>query len=461
MYKFYIGILALLFSSCSVGPDYVPPETYNEGQIKTELNLITSTKERKKWYDFFQDEQLQYLIAQGIKNNANINIAKLRLQQSRSVSIINKASFLPQVGLTGTYQYEKVSKNIGPAADSRYYSLGFDASWEVDIWGKGRRQNEADLAAISAAHYNVSHVKLIITAEIITNYIKLAQNQEKLRIAQQNATSQQNLVNIIYSKYTNGLVGEVDYNQAKYLLAEIKSQIPEFSEQTDVYKNAIAVLLETLPSQLPIAENKIKILSQKLNFRNDFVYELPADIIRKRPDIAMAEQQLIQQNAKIGEAIADLYPAVNLSAVLGYAARSTGRIIASSSQTDNYSPAVTLPLLNWNKLTESIKLQQLEKEEALVNYKNTIINAISELKKAITAYQNNLAINKQQEISLATMRKTLDLKLKQYENGLTDYSDVLQAQQNCLSAENKYIDSKSQIYQSIVTYYKATGSFYQ
>jgi outer membrane protein TolC len=191
------------------------------------------------------------------------------------------------------------------------------------------------------------------------------------------------------------------------------------------------------------------------------MYDLPADIIRRRPDVAAAEQNLIQQNALIGKAVAKLYPAVNLSALWGYAAKNNGDLFNSSSQTYSYTPTAVLPLLDWNKLQNNVKLQKLLKEEAYLNYKSTVTQAVTELKNAMTNYKNSININQQQAQALSAMRKNSELKLKQYESGLTDFTDVLLARQNVIAAENTYIDGQSLICQNIAAYYKAIGVFYQ
>lgn len=456
-----IFIICAYLTACTVGPDYKVNHIYTDEAIKAELNLDLQQVNQKKWYDFFNDEQLKTLIVKGLEKNTDIQVALSRLHQARIVMSNNKTDYLPQVNFTGEYQYEKVSKNMGPAANTHYFLMGFDAAWEMDIWGKGRRQTEADNAEVEMTKYSLENIKLIITAEIIVNYVKMAQNIEKLKLADKNIRLRKKIYDIMATKYKNGLVNETDYNQSKYLLAEAEMQRPEFLGQAEQYRNALAVLLDVLPSQLLIKNDEIRIFCAKVRFNDDFMYNLPADIIRQRPDVALAEHQLIQQNALIGKAVADLYPAVNLSALWGYATQSSNKIFNSSSQTYNYVPTSVLSLLDWHKLQNNVKLQKLKREEAFLNYKNVVTQAVSELRNIMTAYQNSLKINRQQALSVEAMQKTAELKFKQYENGLTDFSDVLQAQQNHIAAENNYIDGKSNIYRNIAAYYKAIGKFYQ
>ncbi|MBO6281611.1 MAG: TolC family protein [Alphaproteobacteria bacterium] len=457
------SVLMMCFcaAACTVGPDYAPSEIYPDNAVQAELNLNAQPNERRKWYDFFDDAQLKLLIDEGLKQNTDVQTAVLRLKQARIVRAVNTAEYLPTFGLSGGYQYEKASKNIGPAADADYYTVGFDATWEIDIWGSGRRQREADTAVIEQQKYGLENIKTVITAEIISNYIKLAQSLKKMRLAEINAGLQEKIRDTVAAKYKNGLVNETDYNQAEYSVYTIKAQIPAFSGQVEQYKNALAVLLNTLPSRLPLKEDEIKILKSNIPYKDDFIYDLPADIIRRRPDVAVAEQQLIQQNALIGQAVAALYPGVSLSALWGYAAKNSSNLLKSSSQMYNYDGSTLLPLLDWNKLQNKVKLQKLAKDEAFLNYKSVVTQAVSELKNAMTDYRNSRLINQRQAQALSAMRKTSELKLKQYENGLTDFSDVLQARQNLTAAENDYIDGKSTIYQNIAAYYKAIGVFYQ
>ena len=447
-------VVLIYCSSCTIGPSYQQPEFFSQSDLIKELNLHENAILSSDLYENLQDKQLSKLEQIGLKNNTDIQTALSRLRQSRYQLKINQVEFLPQIGLQAGYQYNKSSDNIKMSADSHYYNAGFDALWEMDLWGVSRRQKKADEALVKASEYSLENVKIIVAAEIASNYINWAQSVKKLMTARKNAELQQQILHTVEAKYNNGLTDSIAYNQAQYLLANTKTQIPEFEKQAQIYKNALAVILGVLPSQVPLEFSEVELYAKKTRQLAD----LPVYVIRLRPDVVAAEQNLIAQNALVGKAIAELYPAVNISALFGYASQGGSKLFNNNSQTYSYTPIISLPLLDWNKLQNNINLQKEQQKEAFFIYKNTVLQAASEVKNAMVSYQNDLRANSLQGKALDNVKKTLDYVLQKYENGLTEFSEVLTSQQNYITAENAFIDGKSQILKSEVAFYKASGA---
>ena len=459
--KSVVFLSSIIAVSCTVGPNYKKTETYSDVVIKQELQLQKKHQIPKNWYALFGDEQLNRLIELGLKNNTDIELAVTRLKQARAELRITQTAFLPQIGAQGGYNYQKVSKNIGAAADSQYYSAGFDASWELDLWGKGRRQDEAALAMVKAEEYSLSNVKAMVTAELAANYINLKLAAEKLRIAEQNLALQKDIFNTVHSKYQSGLADDIAYNQAEYLLDNTNAQIPALESQIEQYKNALSVLAGVLPSQLPLdVKKRSPIFMNVYEFNTSAMYDLPAYVIRSRPDVAVAEQNVIAQNALIGAAVADLYPDVSVSALWGYAASGGNSLFNSKSQSYSYKPLVSLPLLDWNRLQNQVEKQRQVKAEALAQYKKVVLSAVSELKNAMTAVQNEIKSNKSKNAALFRMNNVVNSAAERYRNGLIEFSDYATFEQNRLNAQNSSIESRAQIFQNLVAYYKASGGGY-
>ena len=457
MYKALLcSVVCLLCLSCSVGPDYERPLFYNEATIAQELNLQNTASLPCNWYKQFADSQLTGLVEQGLQNSTDVNIAIARLRQARASLQINQADYLPQVGLKGGYNYNKTSKNIGLAADSHYYSAGFDASWELDLWGKGRQQIKADAATLSAAEYTVRDVRLTVAAEVVADYVYLLQNMENLRIAEQNVRLQQDILDTVKTKYQNGLSDETAYSEAQYLLENTKAQLPVYREQIEKYRNALATVVGVIPSELSLKKaDAHKLLHKKVEPElNSF----PLSVIRLRPDVAAVEQQLIAQNALVGKAVAELYPDISISGLWGYAASGGSKLIRSSSQTYNYAPLLTMPLLDWNKLQNNIELQEHIRQEISENYKQTVLNAIAEIKNAQTSFKQNQIAADRKCAAVTNMQTAAKLTQQKYINGLIEFSEVARTQQNLLSAQQEYIASQAQILQSLVAFYKAIGA---
>jgi multidrug efflux system outer membrane protein len=450
---------SLLCLSCTVGPDYNKPDFYSDAVIKKELNLQESYTVSPKWYTQLRDSNLNMLIEKALQNNTDIATAKARLHQARAILKADSVQFLPMINADTGYNYEKNSKNIGTALDYQYYTAGFDASWELDLWGKGRRQDEADTAKVKAAEYTLKNMETTIIAEVAADYVNLLVGEEKLRIAKQNLALQKNIFATVSRKYTEGLTDNIAYKQAGYLVETTGSQIPSLENQISSYKNALATLIGVLPSEIK-QNGQSPLFRYNYKYDEAMPYKLPADIIRKRPDVAAAEQNLIAQNALVGKYVAELYPNVNITALWGFAAKGGSHLFTPHSKTYSYKPILSLPLLDWNSLADNVKAQKYVKEEALQQYKQTVLNAVSELKNAMTAYLTEIAANRRYGKALNDMSEVVKQTQERYNSGITEFSELLTAEQNLLAAQDNYIDSKGRIFQNVIAYYKASGGGY-
>ena len=395
----YILILfCLAVTSCTVGPDYQEPSIFDDTQIKDSLKLTDTNTLRvsKDWYLLFNDETLNSLIAQALDNNPSVLQGIARLKQARTIVGINRVQYLPMLNASSGYDYAKASKNIGLAADSNFFQLGFDASWEIDIWGAGRRLNEQSMAQLQEALYNLQNIKVMIAAETANTYFSLKTSVEQLQIAKNNLKLQQEIYKTVKEKYASGLADETALNQAQYLIASTQAVIPATEYQLETYKNALAVLVGGLPDMLPdnITSTQNNIIKKAYKYDINSLYNLPASVIRNRPDVKAAERALAAQNAAIGQAVAELYPNVTLSAMFGLQSTAGSKLFNSSSQAYSYSPSLVLPLFNWGKLQSNVKLQQYIKEETLENYRQTLLSAVEDLNNAITAAQKEATKNK-------------------------------------------------------------------
>lgn len=455
MRKILCCILILLCVACNVGPDYVRPDLYDEATMARELQLKEDRPLPEKWYRRLGYSQLDVLVEKGLQNNTDVHAAIERLYQARAALLINKADNLPQAGFKGGYDYEKYGKN-SDAVDSHYYSAGFDASWELDLWGKGRRRTEADEAVASAAEYTLQDVRNVVAAEIAAAYIGLLQNTENLRFAEQNARLQQDIFATVSAKYKSGLSDETSYREAQYLLENTRAQIPQYRTEVEKYKNALAAVIGILPSELNMTK-----LPHKLSLpaaKEAELFNFPLYVVRLRPDVAAAEQKLAAQNALVGAAVAELYPDVSISGLWGYAASSGGKLLRSGSRTYNYAPLLTLPLLDWNKLQNNVKMQKSARREALENYKQAVLNAVTEIRNAQTAYEASKTVARDRYAAWRSMQTAAKLTQKKYAEGLAEFADVMRTWQNLVTAQRDYVAAVAQTVQNLIAFYKAIGA---
>ena len=451
-----ILLLLLFLSACTVGTDYQTPQIYGDEAIRKELQLGRQYTLPEKWYHELGDEQLSRLIDDGLQNSPNVKIAIARLKQARAQLASDKVNDLPFVNLSGGWNYEKASSNIEYGTNSHYYNAGFDASWELDLWGKNRRQVEADEAQVQALEYSLKDVKIALAAEIAADYTSLFENRELLKTARENVALQQKIFAAVEAKYQSGLVDDIAYNQAKYLLAQTQAQIPGYESNIESYQNALATLVGVLPSETKTNESS-PLFKHSYTINKKLVYGIPAATVRLRPDVAATERKLAAQSALISKAIAGLYPDVSISGFWGYASKGGHSLFSSASQNYNYNPALALPLLDWNQLNNNIELQKQIYAENLQQYKKALLNAVGEIKNAGIAWENfGKTLAKQREAE-AGMRQVVNSMQKRYDRGLITFSELLTMRQNLIKSQNQVIEAKGNEIRQLIAFYKAIG----
>lgn len=455
--------VSFIICSCTVGPDYVEPKIYEDTQIAENLKLNNiNLKISKQWYEQFGDKKLNTLIDYALLNSPDIMSSVSKLRQARTMLSINKTEFLPILNLNAEYDYEKPSKNIGPVADTDYFQIGFDASWELDIWGQGRRLNEQTYAEFEGAFYSLQNAKALIVAEVATTFFELKTVHKNLNIARENIKLQQDIFNTVSEKYKAGLTDSSSYYQAKYILDTTKALIPTLETNEANLKNALAVLCGTLPDRLPVTLNATDTnpLNNAYKYNLKVLYDLPASIIRTRPDVKQAERSLASQNAKIGQAIAQMYPNISISALIGMQSKNISDLFNSDSKAYSYSPTLNLPLFNWNKLSNHVTLQKQINEQFYQNYRKTILQAVEELNNATIAIEKELKRNISEQKAVYGMKQALESMKEKYNNGLIEFSDLLQTEQNLLKSQTDLANSSGNLFKNIIAFYKATGGGY-
>lgn len=463
--KFLSMFAFMLLASCTVGPDYKRPNFVSDDEVAQSLELKNKAVRiiPEDWYKQFDDQTLNYLIKSSLEGSPTVQVAVQKLRQARTTLNINAGENMPELNLDASYHYAKPSKNVGMAIKSNYYQSGLDASWELDIWGGGRRLTEASRALFEAAAANLDNVRITLVSEVANNYISLRTAQEQLRIAKKNLTLQENIAELVSDKHKFGLADDIALNQAQYAVENTKSLIPTLEYQVEAYKNALAVLTGVLPGQLAITlePSHDNMVQRRFEYNIDNLFDIPSQVVRARPDVRIAERNLVAKNAAIGQAVADLYPNVSISALFGYQSIRGTRLFTPNSEAFSYAPQITLPIFHWGQLVNNVELQKEIKEEYVQTYKQTLLNAVSEIKDAIVAVDKEYRKNASQHNSVEHMQNVMDYTLEKYKQGLIDFSDQLTAEQSLLASQLALIESNGAIYKNIIAYYKAIGGGYR
>lgn len=459
-HKIKVIIALLWLSGCSIGPDYQRPTPYSENDLSTGLGMLSGNTAlpASTWYKSWNDDTLNRLISAGLQLNSDLKTALENLQQARISLNISRSQFGPQITAKGNY----LKNDSFVTADNKnleaYFQTGFDAAWELDIWGGTRRLNESNQALLTQAYYRLQDIKNSITAEIAADYISYRETENLLHITEQNLDLQQKISALVQQKLKAGLADELAYEQAKSAVITTNMQIPQLKALLNSYQASLSLLTGILPQKLNLGTSTI--LARLPSDHTHNLQQIPASVILNRPDVRAVEENLHAQNALIGNKMSALLPSVSLSGFLGWQNTSLSPMFASNYQIYNLGSNVNLPLWNWNRLLNEVKLQKSQTAQAATAYEKAILNALKEIRQSAKNLAEETSRNQQALLNKETKDKILDLSLVKYQNGLIDFSDVLTAEQNKLEAQQSYIKSLSQWYLYSIAFYKSLGGGY-
>ena len=460
MRKIYKILPIMILAGCSVGPDYERPEFWSDEELVQNLDVKNEEhKINKNWYEVFGDSELNMLVEETLKNSLNIKIAISKLRQARYNLDINRVNYFPMIDGGGEYNYAYAPKYGEFGNKSSYFHVGLDASWEIDIWGEGRRETESYGALYRAAAANMENVLLSITAEVVNNYVLLLTTHNQLQIAKRNLKLQRDILQMVREKYKSGLSEESDLNQAEFAVQSTKAKIPDLETNESIYQRSIAILMGKLPNNtVKIKDNNI--VSSFFAFDIKKLREFPINVVRNRPDVRGAEEMLKSKNANVGKAIASMFPNISLSAVLGRQSHRFDGLNYAENAAYAYNPILNMPFLHWGQLLNEVRLSKSIKEEYLYDYEAIMLKAINEIKNAMTTVEKEYDKNKYLQTAVIDMRKVLEAVKIKYKEGLVEFSDLLSSEKDLLAAEDNLAVSNGTVCRNIVGFYKAIGGGY-
>jgi multidrug efflux system outer membrane protein len=450
--------ILILFGCATVGPDYVPPDTPVSSTWHTQLKGGLTTGEidphaLAEWWTTLNDSELSSLIDRAILGNLDLRKAIARVREARARRGMAKADLFPSLDATGSATWSYTSKDTGTGKTSDLFAASFDAGWEMDIFGSVRRSVEAAGANLQATQEDLRNVLVSLLAEVALNYIDVRTFQALLAVAEANLEAQSETYQLTQWRYEAGLSDELAVQQARYNLENTRSLIPALRAGLEEAMNRIAVLLGEQPSKVhPELEKREPIPVTPLKV----AVGVPADVLRRRPDIRQAERELAAQTARIGVAKADLYPKFTLSGSIGLEALSLSNL-RSGGFTVTGGPTMTWAIFKGGAIRQNIEVQSALQEQALIQYEATILGALEEVENALVAYAE--VQQRRQSLSEATQaaQKAADLAQQKYRVGLTDFNNVLDAQRSLLSFQEQLAQSEGNVTSNLVRLYKALG----
>ena len=468
-----LAFSAAIISACTaVGPDYVRPDSplgpdwYEADRARYD----SGAEQQVLWWETLGDPVLNELINIAHTQNNSLRIAGLRVLESRAQLGIAIGNQYPQTqAVVGDATALQASKNAANTAagdlEFTQFNIGVGASWEADFWGKFKRGIEAADAAYLASVAGYDQAMILVTAQVCGTYLAIRTLEEQLRITRENIGIQQRSFEIVNVQFENGSTSELDVLQARTLLMSTRASIPGLETQLRQAGNALSTLLGRPPSDLGDLLGKaatIPLVSERL------AIGLPADLLRRRPDVRQAEYLAMAQNARVGLAEANLYPSFSLSGFVGLAAAGNtettrtgesgfGQLFDVDSLTYSVGPSFVWPFLNYDRIKNSVRVQDARLQQALIAYRDTVLRAAREVEDALVALDGAIRQEELLAETVASARRSTEVAQLRFNEGLADYQRVLSAQQGLFTQQSRYVNNRSAIVSNFIALYLALG----
>jgi multidrug efflux system outer membrane protein len=466
---FRLAILILcsaVLTGCAVGPNYKRPivnipGTYRgstpEQAAAPASGTASSSLGDEKWWDVFQDKELQALIRAALKNNYDVRIAATRVLQARAQLGITRADQLPSLGAGGNIASQQ-SPTIGPipAYEITQGQLTASAAYNFDFWGKYRRATQAARANLLANEWAQEEVKGTLVADLATAYFELRELDLELEISKRTFRSRSESLQLTQTLEQHGINSLLDVRQSEQLVYTAATEIPDFERQIAQQENAISILLGNNPGDVP---RGLRLTEQPHS--PEVPVGIPSSLLERRPDIREAEQNLIAANAEIGVARAAYFPQISLTGAAGYESPALTNLFSGPAGIWTMVASVSQPIFEGGRLKSNVRLAEAQHEQMLLTYEQTIQGAFRDVSNGLIAYQKDREFRIQQEHLVESAQDAARLSEVRFKAGTTDYLEVLTNETNSFSAELGLAQAQANELITLVQIYQALGGGWQ
>jgi len=461
----FVVLLGLLMG-CTVGPAYHPPAVKVPAQWSSSLagGETNSSASGAVWWKNFNDPELDSLIERAVKSNLDLKIAAARVREARAQYQVTSAGLWPSFGTSVSYERQRQSKNqplIGalplPANvpfENNIYQAGFDASWEIDVFGGTRRAEESANAEVAAAEFGRRDTLVTLVGELARNYVEARGDQRRLTIAHKNITAQEEDLAITQDRFKNGLTSDLDVQQAATLLATTRAEIPSLESSLQASIHRLGVLLGQPPGALL---TELSIVAPIPSAPPEVPVGLPSELLLRRPDVRKAERQLAAATAQIGVATADLFPKFSLTGAAGYQSVSASDWFAGGSKFWSLGPTVQWNVFDAGRIRAIIKVQNARQEQALANYEKTVLASFEEVENALVGYAQEQVRRRALQDAVKSSQESLRIANQLYANGLANFINVLDAERSMYQTQDQLVQSERAASVNLISLYKALG----
>lgn len=457
-------ILALLSAGCAVGPEYSRPAVPLEsGWQKTECATSLESQD-VRWWRQLNDPQLVGYVEKGISGNQNLKEAEARVREARALRSVAAGTLWPQADSSALYSRSHTSENAGIITQipqknlinftQDLYQAGFDASWEIDVFGGRRREVEAASAREAGSVESYRDVMVTAVSEIARNYVEMRGVQKQLAVAEKNADLQRKTLELVQLKFDAETASNLDVERAKAQYERTTASIPPLRASIRGSAYRIAVLTGQPPDSLL---DELMATAPIPNPPDIVPVGLPSDLLLRRPDLRRAEADLHAATADIGGATADLYPRFYLTGQASPQAAKFTDLFQQSSLMWSFGPSIQWPVFHGGRISSNIKATEARRDEALARYRQAVLAAMQEVETSLVGYAERQVERERLAGSLKSQAQAVALANEKYKQGLSDLLTVLDAERQLTDIENSLASSETQVMVNLISLYKALG----
>jgi outer membrane protein, multidrug efflux system len=455
-----------LVAGCSVGPDYkepalAVPASWQEAQQK---GVDVRPVEMPRWWTTFKDPLLNSLVERAVQTNLDLRVAEARIREARASRALVAAGQWPTVDVLGSYSRNRTSENAlalgslapqgGGKLEQDLFKTGFDASWEIDVFGGVRRSIEAADANIDGTRESRRDVLVTLLGDVAKNYIDLRGFQRRLAVARANLKAQQDTLELIRIRFQAGLTSDLEVAQAEAQANTTAAQIPTLEASLKQAAYGLDLLLGLAPGAL---WNELSSETAIPSLPPEVLVGLPSELLRRRPDIRVAERRLAAATAQVGAAMADLFPKFSLTGLAGLQSISASDWFTGRSRYWSIGPTVTWPIFDAGRIRANIEIRNAQQEQALNQYEKTVLAALGDVEKSLVSYSREQVRQRSLAEAVASSRRAVEMANELYIRGLNDFLNVLDTQRSLYAAENDLAQSEATMASNLVALYKALG----
>lgn len=451
--RFLVGLLFLIsLWGCKMGKNYEAPEIDTPLDYRFGTDTLVSTEnDTIGWWTLIQDKVLDSLIIVSLENNQDVKVAMQRIIEAEKLYRIQKVNTRPQLGYDANYSYGNFSGFVNPnGANGNYYG-GASLNWEIDLWGKNSRLSEAAQANYLGTVFGLRALQISLIAQVTSAYVQLLENKASLVVAQETLSSRDSSMIIMEAKYKQGVIPEIDLNQAQIQQAIAESSIPIYKRGIALSENLLSVLIGENPKAIITGLALEKQIAPPI-----IPAGIPSDLLKRRPDLLRAEQDIVAQNAQVGAAIANRFPTISITGAGGIASQALSSTNAATGAW-NIGAGLVGPLFQWGKNKRRVEAEKAKLEASIQEYERSTIMAFKEVEDALASvqYYEEERVARQKHATAAINAE--NLSKQRYDKGVTSYLEYLEQQRQAFEAELNLVKVQSNILISYIDLYKALG----